>query len=105
MNSKVVNLDSQLGPTGNSEVAQELAVATDVVSPTELGALSSHAWVSVKANSVYVTFDGTSPDTGTTVGCLLAAGYNAIWSRRTVKSAKFIQGTGAAKVRFEPFTG
>lgn len=101
MNAFVTNLECQLAPTRHDVEAEELAVAGSVVTPTALNALSSHAWISVKTNSVYVTFDGTDPATGTAVGVLLAAGYNGIWSKRLVYYARFIQGSGAAKVRIE----
>lgn len=99
MNTRVANLENQLGPAGVA--AEELAVAGTVVSPAAMSDKASHAWISVRSNSVYVTFDGVDPVTGTPVGILLAAGYNGIWNRRLVGAAKFIQGSGAAKVRIE----
>jgi hypothetical protein len=104
MYARITNLENQLGPTLNSIVAQELAVAGTAVAPTVLNDLSTHAWISVRSNSVYVTFDGTDPVTATPVGILLASGYNGIWSKRLVNNAKFIQGSGAAKVRIEPLS-
>ncbi|MCK9599130.1 MAG: hypothetical protein M0R06_08825 [Sphaerochaeta sp.] len=104
MNAFVTNLESQLVPTRNDEAAEELSVGASVVAPAGIGSLSSHAWISVKTNSVYVTFDGTDPATGTATGILLAAGYNGIWAKNTINNAKFVQGSGAAKVRIEPMT-
>jgi len=102
MNARVTNLENQLGPTG--VVAEELSVAGTVVLPAALDDKTSHVWISVRTNSVYVTFDGVDPVTATPVGILLAAGYNGIWNRRLVGAAKFIQGGGAAKVRIEPLS-
>ncbi|MFA5187298.1 MAG: hypothetical protein WC551_12540 [Patescibacteria group bacterium] len=104
MNVHVTNLESQLKPTGNSQVAQELDVAAAVVGITDFTGIVTHVWVSVKAASVYVTFDGTDPDTATAVGILLANGYNGIWSRALANVAKFIKGSGDATVRFEPLS-
>lgn len=101
MNTRVVNLECQLKPTSGGIEAEELTVAGTVVAAGALSARTSHCWVSVKSGSVYATFDGTDPETGGAVGVLLAAGYNGIWSARLVAAARFIQGSGAAKVRIE----
>ena len=104
MNTRVKNLENALGPTLNGVLAEELSVAGSAVSPAALNALTAYAWISVKGASVFVTFDGTDPVTATPVGILLASGYERIWSRRMVEAAKFIQGSGAAKVRIEPLS-
>ncbi len=102
MNVRVSNAKHALAPSGGA--AQELTVATSVVQADALDESAKCALVSVKTNSVYVTFDWTDPVTSTAVGVLLAAGTNIWLSKAQIASAKFIQGSGAAKVRIEPMS-
>ncbi len=104
--ARITNLAEQLRPVRNSVVAEELAVGGTAVSPATLNNLVKYCWVSVKTAAVLATFDDTDPATATAVGCVLASGYNGIWSRRMVECAKFIEATGStpAVVRIEPLT-
>lgn len=107
MNARVANLGSQLGPTRNGQMGEELAVAGTVVAKvTALGRRVSHCLVSVKTKPVLVTFDGTDPaiaGAGTYFPVTSAPMY---WSRRTVECARFIEAVNgeAGVVRFEPFS-
>ena len=102
MNARIVNCVESMGPSG--EAAQELAVAGTAVSAAALGERTNAAMVSVKTNDVLCTLDGTAPVTATAVGMLLVKGYFAVWSRRMVAAAKFIEAVGSAAgvVRIEP---
>ena len=79
-------------------VGEELAVQTGVVTAAALAANATHALVSVKLNSVHVTFDGTNPaDAG--AGLRMSAGLEPmLWSRELLGQAKFIRGAGANAV-------
>lgn len=106
MNAKIVNLGSELKPTRNGAVAEELAVDGDVVTPAALNAKVSHCYVSVKTKAVLATFDGTDPASAGAGIYLPVTSAPMVWSRRTVECAKFIEAVGGENgvVRIEPFS-
>jgi hypothetical protein len=107
MNSRVVNLTSQLRPTRDDEKGEELAVAGTVVAKvTALTSKVSHCYVSVKTKPVLVTFDGTDPATAGAGIYFPVTSAPMVWSRRTVECARFIEAVNgeAGVVRFEPFS-
>jgi hypothetical protein len=101
MNVNQANATHALGPSGG--LGEELTVGGTVVSPAALSAPARYALVSVKANSIKVTFDGTDPATAG-AGAIYAAGLYW-WSAAMVKVAKCIEAgsSAAAVVRVEPF--
>ena len=89
MNVYVTNLETNLRPVLNSQVAEELTADGTVRTPAALSDLATHAELSVKTASVLVTLDGTAPATAG-AGALLPAG-NYVWSKAKLKQAKFIE--------------
>lgn len=55
---------------------------------------TTHVMISIDAQPVRVTFDGTAPTD--TTGVYLAAGTLKIWSRALAIAAKFIRATGTS---------
>ncbi|MFA7333528.1 MAG: hypothetical protein WC130_04450 [Kiritimatiellia bacterium] len=107
MNARVVNLESQLGPTRKGQLGEELAVAGIVVAKaTALGSRVSHCYVSVKTKAVLATFDGTDPASAGAGIYLPVTSAPMVWSRRTVECARFIEAVNgqAGVVRFEPLS-
>lgn len=81
--------------------AQEIAVAASPVQFTAWTDLDTeYVLVSVKSNSVYVTFDDSTPSA--TNGAVLPANYLEIWSRHLATKAKFLQNSGAARIHGQP---
>jgi hypothetical protein len=78
-----------------------LAVSTTPVSPATLDVTTYYVLVEVQGNSVYATFDGSTPSS--TNGHIYAAGYRDFWSRQMIDAATFLQNSGAAKIVMSPF--
>ena len=101
---RVSNLELELEPFENSEVAQELAVAGTAVAAAALAGGVTHVMICVKTNSVLATIDGTAP-VSAGAGFLLTAGIY-YWSKQTLARARFIEAVGSAPavIRIEPMS-
>lgn len=79
-------------------------ISTSVVAATSILTLApeTSVFIDVQAQPVMVTFDGSDPAVGTN-GHILAAGYNAFWSKQLWMNARFIrQGASDATVHVSP---
>ena len=97
-NTKAINLYPK--PTKGFALIN-LAVSTSAVSPDSFDVTTSYVLVEIQANSVYVTFDGSTPSS--TNGHIYAVGYRDFWSRQMADAAIFLQNSGAAKVVMSQF--
>lgn len=89
--------------TGTGSTVAALVAAQNLSGGAEAFDLeSSYVLLNVKANSVYATFDGTTPSS--TNGVILPSGYLENWSSHAARAAKFIQNSGAARVVGVPLT-
>ena len=105
-NVKVVNLEQQLMPVGQSIVGEELVVSTVVVATiSDWDEAVTHFLVSVKDQPVLVTFDGEDP-TASAIGLYLPASQKPlVWKRETLLAAKFLRAESTdSLVRFEPMS-
>jgi hypothetical protein len=100
MNAHVVNLESNLKP--GETAGEEITVGNDVVTAAALGGRDTHAELSVKANPVRYTTDGTDP-VSSGAGSILVANERVIWRREKLSAAKFVASTAGsgAVIRIE----
>ena len=99
MNSHITNLY----PQPNGTVAGEnLAVAASAVQFAAFDADTTSVFVDVQDDSVYVTFDGTTPSASNGHLMLKEQGL-IVLKAETAKAAKFIQVTTAAVVHVSQF--
>ena len=106
MNARIVNLESQLRPTRDGVLAEELAVAGTVVTAAALDDKVSHCFLSVKTKAVLATLDGTDPASAGAGIYLPVTSAPMVWSRRMVECARFIEAVNgqAGVVRVEPLS-
>lgn len=89
--------------SGTSSTVADPVAATNLASGQDVFPdRAYYVLVNVKTQSVYATFDGTTPSA--TNGVILPSGYLEYWSKQAAQDAKFIQGSGAARVTGVPFT-
>lgn len=99
MNSHITNLY----PVPNGTVAGEnLAVSTSAVQFAALDSDSKYAMIDVQDDSVYVTFDGSTPS-ATNGHLLLKEQGLIVLQAQTAKAAKFIRVTTDAVVHISQF--
>lgn len=99
MNSHITNLY----PSPNGTVSgQNLAVNTSAVQFAAFHTDTKYVMIDVQDNSVYVTFDGSTPS-ATNGHVLLKEKGLLVLSSASGKAAKFLQGTGAAVVQVSQF--
>ena len=93
MNSHVTNLY----PSPNGTVAgQNLAVSTSVVQFAAFHTDTKYVMIDVQDNSVYVTFDNSTPSATNEKGLI-------ILKAETAKAAKFIRASADAVVQVSQF--
>jgi len=102
--NKISNLNSELIPVGQSEVAEELAVGSTAVQAATVSGKATHVLISFKTNAVLVSFDGVDPNPTGSVGVHYAVGERDIWPLSRLSSATFIEAVAATAgaVRIEP---
>jgi|TARA_R110000744_G_C18881529_1_gene506701 hypothetical protein len=99
MNSHVTNLY----PSPNGTVAgQNLAVSTSVVQFAAFHTDTKYVMIDVQDNSVYVTFDNSTPS-ATNGHLLLKEKGLIILKAETAKAAKFIRASADAVVQVSQF--
>jgi len=100
MNSHITNLY----PIPNGTVTGEnLAVSTSAVQFAAFDSDTKYVMIDVQDDSVYVTFDGSTPS-ATNGHILLKEKGLLVLSSAAGKAAKFLQVTGAAVVHVSQFT-
>jgi len=91
---RVTNLEQELVPNPNQP--GRMVTVDNTAAGVQIGAIhedTSHVMISIDAQPVRVTFDGTAPTD--TSGIYLAANTRVIWSRALALAAKFIRATGS----------
>jgi hypothetical protein len=98
-NSKTINLYPKPSAT---TAPQQLTVSSSAVSLTSTTWLPADAYflIEVQSNSMYVSFDGTTPSV--TNGFIYTSGTREVWSSKRAAAAKFIQVSAGGKVQSQP---
>jgi len=98
-NSKTINLYPKPSATTAPE---QLAVSSTAVGLTSTTWLPEDAYflIEVQSNSMYVSFDGTTPSVSN--GFIYISGTREVWSSKRAKAAKFIRVSADGKVQSQP---
>lgn len=97
----MTNMECELQPVPGPVLMQNLQPDAATPMPA-LNAATTNVLVSVDANPVVVTFDGTTP-AATTNGQVLPAGYERYFSKESAAAMQFIKYSGTAYVRVTEF--